>query len=710
MRLDLFCAAWFCLAGLCAQAAHTEVRLVLAQEQARPGDTVLAGLHLRMDAGWHIYWRNPGNSGIPTQAEWSLPKGVTAGPIQWPAPEKLQEQDLTTFIYKNEVVLLVPLHLAADLASGPVELKAKVSWLECAVSCIPGGAPVAATLKVGEQSVPSKDAGLIETWQKKLPKPGAALSSKAWWEKAATGNLRPFVLEWNSPNAAAEADFFPDASEDFEIEPAADQMPAAAGTVRLRYRVKKTAGDWPRQISGLLVQKSGPDGASYEIHVSIGSLATEAGGTRSVESTASPVTAAPALWTMLLYALLGGLVLNVMPCVLPVLALKILGFIGQAKEDPRRVRVLGLFYGLGVLASFLILAGLVIGAKALGHKIGWGMQFGNPLFLVCLITLVTLVALNLFGVFEVTAGGQLLRGAGALSGKHGATGAFFNGVLATTLATPCTAPFLGAALGFAFSQSAAIVVLMFLTVGLGLAAPYVALSWQPRWLRFLPKPGPWMERVKVAAGFPMLATAVWLSSLIPAYYAGRSWWLGIFLVTTAGAAWTYGQFVQRALSRRWLGIAATGSIFLIGYSCILEGELRWRDPVPAGRIAGPPNNNPEGIDWQPWSRAAVIEARAAGRPVIVDFTADWCLTCQVNKRLAIDVTAVRAKLKELHAAALLGDYTRFPDEITEELNRFGRAGVPLVLVYPRNPSQPPIVLPEALTPGIVRDALDRAAR
>jgi thiol:disulfide interchange protein DsbD len=338
------------------------------------------------------------------------------------------------------------------------------------------------------------------------------------------------------------------------------------------------------------------------------------------------------------------------------------------------------------------------------------MQFGNPQFLVALTVLVTLVALNLFGLFEINPGGAVLGAAGTLASRHGIAGAFFNGVLATVLATPCTAPFLGAALGFAFAQSAGIIALFFLTVGLGLAAPYVMLSWQPAWLKFLPKPGPWMQRFKVAMGFPMLATAVWLFSLIPLHYGKRTLWLGIFLVLVALAAWVYGEFVQRGRSRRGLGLAVTLFLLLGGYAYAIESQLRWRSPIAESAADGTLKESPEGVDWQSWSLEAVARAQAAGHPVFVDFTADWCLTCQANKRLAIEVPSVRSKLKAINAVALLGDYTRVPANITEELNRYGRAGVPLVLVFPKDPQAAPIVLPEALTPGIVLSALDRAAR
>jgi thiol:disulfide interchange protein DsbD len=423
-----------------------------------------------------------------------------------------------------------------------------------------------------------------------------------------------------------------------------------------------------------------------------------------------PARPPQSLWQMLLFAFIGGLILNIMPCVLPVIALKILGFVSEAKSEPRRVRNLGLIYALGVLLSFLALATLVIGVKSAGHHAGWGMQFGSPVFIVCLATLVTLVALNLFGIFEVTLGGRALDTAGELATKHGAAGAFFNGVLATVLATPCTAPFLGAALGFAFAQSAGVIVLIFLTVGLGLASPYILLSWNPAWLKFLPKPGAWMEKFKIAMGFPMLATVVWLFNVAASSYGKNVLWLGIFLVVVALAAWIFGEFFQRGRSRRGIALAVVLFLLAGGYAFALEKELDWRTALPDNNASGSLKESADGIDWQRWSPEAVAEARAAGKPVLVDFTADWCLTCQVNKKTSIEITSVREKLKSLNALALLGDYTHFPDAITTELSRFNRAGVPLVLVYPKNADAPAIVLPEVLTPGIVLDALDRAAK
>ena len=712
------------LAALTARAAHTHVQLLLSADTAKPGDTIWAGVDMKMDAGWHTYWKNPGDSGIATTIKWDLPPGVTAGEIQWPLPEKLPPIEVTTYGYENEVMLLVPLTLATNLNSGPLILKADVAWLECQEQCVPGSTNVEATLNIGSETKSSAGAAVIESWKSKVPKSSLSAENTNWviraaWETPINNDTRPLIVKGfytgiiNGllPN---KFDFFPDASDNFEIQAAIQNVPDEEALFRFRKLVKKFSGDWPKKISGVLVMSVGGGYPSTGIEIELPINDEKPSYTVAATSSANNVSSVPTtisvqpLWQMLLYAFIGGLILNLMPCVLPVIALKILGFVSEANSESRRVRKLGLIYALGVLLSFLALAAVVIGAKAAGHHAGWGMQFGSPVFIVCLTTLVTLVALNLFGVFEVTLGGRALDTAGQLASKHGAAGAFSNGVLATILATPCTAPFLGAALGFAFAQSASVIVLIFLTVGLGLASPYVLLSWNPAWLKFLPKPGAWMEKFKIAMGFPMLATVVWLFNIAASSYGKNVLWLGIFLVVVAFASWVFGEFFQRG--RKHKTVAAIVTLFLLagGYVFALEKQLDWRAPFVETGSTGSLKESADGIDWQRWSPEAVAAARAADKPLLVDFTADWCLTCQVNKKTSIEIPSVREKLKSLDAVALLGDYTHFPDAITTELNRYNRAGVPLVLVYPKNLDAQPIVLPEVLTPGIVLAALNRA--
>jgi thiol:disulfide interchange protein DsbD len=713
------CATWLGLGRAAAQAEapfagggfnrhHTQAQLLLSAASAQPGETVWAGVDLKMDPGWHTYWKNAGDAGTPTKIEWTLPPGISAGAIHWPVPQKLPPAEVTTYGYENETVLLVPLTIASNVAPGSVSVAAKVSWLECKDVCIPADAAVTAKITVGPESQALPEAAKLAAWMDKTPRPDRPFSFQAWWEKPAADDTRALIIAGKpiAPGAPAveRVDFFPDASDQFEVQAATEKVPAAAGFA-LRKIVKKFSGDWPRSVSGLIVVEGNGQRAGFELQSPIGAQAPV--GQASAMASPGSAPATPGLGEILLYAFLGGLILNLMPCVLPVIALKILGFVSEAHSEPGRVRKLGLVYALGVLVSFLVLAGIVISVKAAGHQAGWGMQFSSPVFVVCLTTLVLLVALNLFGVFEVALGGRALDTAGSLASRSGAAGAFFNGVLATVLATPCTAPFLAYALGFAFQESAGVILLVFLTVGLGLAAPYVVLSGQPGWLKFLPRPGLWMQRFKIAMGFPMLATVVWLFNVAASSYGKNVLWLGVFLVLVAFAAWIFGEFVQRGREHRGLAVAASLLVIVGAYALILEKELDWRVPVESA-ARGSLKESAQGIDWQPWSPEAVAAARAAGKPVLVDFTADWCLTCQLNRKTSLEISSVRDKLKSLNAVALEGDYTRYPAAIAAELTRHHAAGVPLVLVYPKDPGAEAIVLPSLLTPGIVLSALDRA--
>ena len=668
----------------------------------------MAAIRLEMSPGWHTYWKNSGASGIATSIKWDLPNGITAGEISWPVPEKYVPEKIdadgkaipgskdfeqTTYVLNDEAVLFVPLTISSNMASSPIELKARVSWLECQVNCVPGKQDVAATIEVGAVSIPSESATRIVEWQKKLSQSGEALAVKAQWEGAATNNSRPLLIQWKPPGKLFGWDFIHDKTEDVEVQHETQVVNSDANGVTLRVIVSSTDNKWPTQLSGLLVRRLDDKAEGFTVRFNIANKGANASSDVGVIRTAQEKKP---LWLWLIYAFVGGLILNIMPCVLPVIALKILGFVGQAKEAPGRVRALGLVYAAGVLMSFLVLASVIIAVKAAGHKAGWGMQFSNPQFIVGMAALITLVALNLFGVFEVMLGSSAIGAAGELASQHGASGAFFNGVLATVLSTPCSAPFLGAALGFAFSQPAGIILLIFLTVGLGLASPYVILSWQPAWLKFLPKPGAWMEKFKMAMGFPMLVTAVWLTSLVGSFYGEQSWWLGVFLVLVSAAAWVFGEFYQRGTRARGVALLFVVILLVAGFLWALESGLNWRNPQQQTDAGEKISNAPKDYVWQRWSPEAVSKARAEGRVVVVDFTAAWCQTCKISVKPGFESKAVVERLKELNAVALVADYTAFPKAMTEELEKFGRSAVPMVLVYPKDASLPAQVLPEPL--------------
>lgn len=722
MQIRILALLLGCLFGLTAsrtEAAATKVELLLDKESAQPGETVLAGLRMTMAPRWHTYWRNGGDVGFPTKIVWELPVGVTAGEIQWPVPHKIFANSLTSYEYGGEAVLLIPLKLGANAPVGSQEFTAKASWLECETggSCVPAKGTAKATLQIGTATKPSAAAPALAEAQKLLPTLKPDLAATARWEKPAAGDTRPLLIEWTTDTK--HPDFFPYGGDGFEVAGPTEIVSQAGGKAVLRKQIKKSEGEWPKQLLGVLVDVSeAGHSTAFEANLLVGDAAS---GNATATPSGPPATRPPAqrtdsgevtsIWHALVLAFLGGLILNIMPCVLPVIALKIFGFVNQAKEEPGRLRMLGALYSLGVITSFLLMAGVVIALKRTGESASWGMQFGNPIFLVGITSLVVLVALNLFGVFEVTLGGGAMTAASGLASKKGAIGAFLNGVFTTTLATPCTAPFLAPALGFAFVQPPASILLLFATIGAGLALPYFLLCMRPGWLQLLPKPGQWMVHFKVAMGFPMLATACWLLWVSTKMF-GRdgTLWLGLFFVVLALSAWIWGEFVQRGSERREVAMIVSILLLIGAYAFALERQLHWRNPTPQDQINGIIKSSPDGIEWYPWSHEAIAKARADGHVVFVDFTADYCQTCKINKASSIEIDATRQKLKAINAVALIADNTLFPPAITAELKKFGRAGVPMVLVYPRDPKAEAILLPTLLTPNIVLEALDQAAK
>jgi len=682
-------------------AANTHATLLLSTKSAKPGDTITAAVRLEMSPGWHTYWKNGGDSGGPTEIKWTLPDGFTAGEIQWPTPEKYIAEGLTTFVYHNEAILLIPLTVANTVKLGEVEIKAEVSWLECEKLCVPGDQVVSARLDIAEKATLSDAAPVIELARTKLPSDGKALNASANWDGTATGDTRHLVISWKNKPELDAPDFFPGGDEGFEIATTNRNL-SKPGENALILTVNKFSGDWPKNIRGLVVGKLNGNTVAYELSATVGQPLSPT----NVAGTSSKPTSGILLNLGL--ALLGGMILNLMPCVLPILSLKILAVVSQGGQAAGIARKHSLSYAAGVLVSFWVIAALVV----LGRLATWGEQFQDARFIVIVTALMTVVALNLFGVFEFILPGKATGAAAELSAREGAGGAFFNGILAVVLGASCVAPVLAGAIGWAVSQTPVVIVLTFSSIGIGLALPYVLLTFFPTLQKFLPRPGAWMEKFKVAMGFPMLATAAWLFSLLPGHY-GRAGvlWVGMFLVLIAAAAWIFGSFIQRGSSRHGLAYICMIACLGMGYGFALENKLDWRHPnysETPGSKTDP--NAKEGIAWKPWSPEAVAEARAKSLPVFVDFTADWCLTCEANKSSSIEIDSVKAKLKAINAVALIGDFTKKSPAIRDELKRFGRAGVPLVLVYPRDGKSEPEILPALLTPGIVLDALDRASK
>lgn len=690
--------------ALAATESHTKVDLLLPLEIAQPGTNLTVGVRLRMEPKWHTYWKSPGDAGGATEIEWELPSGITAGDIQWPVPERYVTDGLTTFVYHDEVILLVPLKLDAKLAPGPVTLKAKVSWLECKELCLPGKTEVSGTLSIGNETKLSANAAQIETARALIPTARNPPGLMTDWEGPAVDQKRYLLFEWPR-NGASEADFIPYASDAYEVSFSPEKLPVDASRFAMRLEIKSASNQWPATVQGVIVQNMTGKRQAYEVTLTPAekpnALGTANGSTLADERPAGVAR-------FLVFALLGGLILNLMPCVLPILSLKVLHIVNQRGAPASHARKHALVYLLGVLVSFWVLAGLVIA----GQLASWGEQFQSPVFVVVMTALMTLIGLNLFGVFEVILPGAASTKASELTAQSGVSGSFFTGALSVVLGASCVAPILAAAVGWAIAQTPLLIFLAFSLIGLGLALPFVLLSFFPALQALLPKPGAWMEKFKVAMGFPMLATAAWLLSQTADHFGNRGpLWVGLFLVVLALAAWIYGEFHQRGRKAR--GFAAVVAVVILGggYAWALEHELNWRNPPMELPGAGKTTeNSADKIPWQPWSSDAVAKARAEGRPVLVDFTANWCLTCQLNKKTSLEIDSVRAKLKEINAVTLLGDFTRKSPDIAAELKRFGNGGVPLVLVYPKDASQPPKVLPTLLTPDIVLNALEEAAR
>ena len=698
----LIIALW--LATTVARAAHTDVKLLLSVTAARPGDTVWAGVQLKMEPGWHTYWKNPGEAGQATEIKWQLPPGVTAGEIQWPLPKNIPPAEIATYGYENEVVLLVPLTLASNLPAGPLDLAATVSWLECKESCLPASTKVAAKLNLGDNVTDSASEKLIAAWRAKVPTAASDLSPQADWEKTTTNDTRTLILQWNG--TADGANFFPNASDNFEIQGGNEIVPGTDGRAQLRKVVKKLSGDWPKEISGVLVTGTNAARKGFEIKLAVADQGAP------MEKSSLGKRSDTLIGNMLL-ALLGGIILNLMPCVLPILSLKVLAIVKMNGKDATSAKHHSLIYTLGVLVSFWLVAGLVIA----GRLASWGEQFQDARFIVIITTLMTLIALNLFGVFEFVLPGGATNAASGLAAREGVSGSFFNGVLAVVLGASCVAPVMAGAVGWAITKTPGIIVLIFTMLGLGLALPYVLLAYIPALRAYMPKPGAWMEKFKIALGFPMLGMAAWTLSLISDHFGSDGvLWMGLFLVLLAGAGWIYGEFIQRGSKRKALAAVCALACIGSGYGYSLEHKLNWRHPAEAATSPinaqlqfGDPVKDGK-IVWYPWSTEAVAAARKTGRPILVDFTAHWCLTCQVNKASSIEIDSVMKKLSAINAIVIIGDYTKKNPAIRDELTRFGVPGVPLVLVYSKDATKPPQTLPAVLTPGSVLEALEKAAK
>jgi len=688
---------------------HSEAELVSEVSSIAPGTAFTVALELQMEEGWHSYWKHPGDSGEATTIDWSLPSGFQAGSIQWPFPQRVQFGSMTSYGYSDTVRLLTKITPPDTLTPGrTIQLHATAEWLICADICLPAEAEVGQKVTVTADSPASTPAaGAIADTREALPR------SSDDWTVEASRSADSYTLAFTATGShtpdLSGAYFFPDEGE--VVDHAAPQSLFRQGN---SYLLAVQASDYARApadtLSGVVVP---PEGTSWsdtgtqralQVQVPVDSARTRL-------ATAAPTgssTSGLSLPWALLFAFVGGILLNLMPCVFPVLSVKILGVAEDADGGKTTIQRHGALFGAGVLVSMWVLAGILLILRAAGSQIGWGFQLQSPVFIALMTLLFFGIGLNLLGAFEV--GTRLMSWGGQMqsaSPSTGNLGAFLTGVLATVVATPCTAPFMGAALGVALTLSPIGALLIFTALGMGMALPYVALSTFPQWLDALPAPGAWMETLKQFFAFPMFATAIWLVWVF-GQQAGQG---GVALLLSGllllgMAAWVGHRWRPPQLSTRgaWLTRTLVTAMVIgaIGTGVIGAGDKTPTSPSPpaeAESTDGPGN-------WASYSTTNVDSLRSGGQPVFVDFTAAWCLTCQVNKKSVLTTESVQQAFRDRGVALVRADWTNRNPKITAALRSHGRSGVPLYVLYPGDGSGPTL-LPEVLTQDIVLSALEK---
>ena len=656
-----------------------------------PGKPFTIGLLLRMAPKWHTYWAFSGDAGLPTELKWKLPSGWKVGEIQWPIPLKtIDPGDIETYGYENEVLLMQEITPPQKLDNSTVKLSAEANWLVCEKICIPGSATPQLELPVSTTSQPA-NSELFARYRHLLPQnwPASNVASTSWSRVG-----RDLRLKITSEALAkySALDFFPLPGPDVVVgHPTTESR--NANEVTFRVPIESSEKNLS-SIPGLIVfsqQPNGEDRAAWRTSGAPPVLASKAAPARGI-------------FTFLFFGFLGGIILNLMPCVLPVISLKVFGFIQQAGQSRRKVLRSGIAFTLGIFAWFVGLALLLIALKGGGRDVTWGgFQFTNAYFVLVLSTIVLVFALNLFGVFEISLPQSMTRGLLSTTERKDDLGSFFQGVFATVLATPCTAPFLGTALGFAFSQSPVVILAMFVAIAAGMSAPYLLLSVQPAWLRFLPKPGPWMVHVKQFMGFLLLATLLFLLYVLGAQRGLEgAIWASCFLLVVSVACWLKGAFILPTASATKRSVVLLLMLVLVLGSGIyfIGGKFRSSNVALAdSRLPG---------DWQAFTPERLQAELDQGHSVFVDFTAAWCITCKFNEANVLESNEVREAFQRHAIVKLKADWTNGDPVITKLLQHFGRPGVPLYVLYPGK-NEEPIVFPEVLTKGMVLEKLQTAA-
>lgn len=708
--------------------AHVKVVLMQEEETIQPGRPFWVALRLNLEDDWHVYWKNPGDAGIPLKVEWKLPEGFEAGPLQWPFPEKFTMADMVGFGYQEEVILLSQLTPPAKInPQTKLDLEAQVKWLVCsALTCQPGSAAVTLPIKLSaeEPRIKTDVAAIFEKARAKIPQTHIEIKTI---RKQGLVQLEVPQETGTQSEKISGVYFFPE--EQDVIDQSFDPTVATAH-VSNRYLVNLKGSDeigaGSKPLKGVLVLHK-QSGTHESVHAyDIDSLIEEDGdqGTLSdlasssisigspkpMESSSSSFNFEGGVGLALLFAFVGGMILNLMPCVLPVMSFKVMSFVKMAGESRSLTIKHGLMFSLGVILSFWILASVMLMLRTYGQAVGWGFQLQEPLFVVILASILFIFALSLFGLFEW--GMFLASWAGQTQAEKaqastGYTGSFLSGVLATAVATPCTGPFLGSAVGFAVTLPIFQSLLIFTSLGLGMCFPYLLLAAFPSFLRFMPKPGAWMETFKQLMGFLLLATVLWLMWVFSAQTDAFSLicLLAGFLCFSIGA-WVYGRGCSPVVSRktRVLGYAFVLLFAFGGVEAILFPRASWYSEDSHSQ-AKTTKDKWEG--WETFSPERVAQLRREGKPILIDFTAKWCLICQAN-HLVLDSNDVKEQLDRSNVVRMKADWTKSDPVITQELSKFGRNSVPLYVLYGPDENQDPLILPQVLTPDVVNDHLNKA--
>jgi thiol:disulfide interchange protein/DsbC/DsbD-like thiol-disulfide interchange protein len=656
-----------------------------------PGKPFTVGLLLRMVPNWHTYWKFPGDAGIPTEIKWKLPPGWKAGEIQWPIPLRLSEPgDILIYGYHDEVLLLQEITPPATLSDPKVQLPADANWLVCEKICIPGSAKLQLDLPVVAQNAPANEE-IFSRYRRSLPQswPGAKVASASWKRN---GPELQLSVETAVLADYPVVDFFPLPEGNVVVgHPKTER--GAGGKITFRVPIE-TEDQKLSTLNGLVVFGENENGPGRNAWLLTGNSSA------AVISSSAPLTSG-GIAKFLLFGFLGGFILNLMPCVLPVISLKIFGFIQHAGQDRRRILRSGLAFIAGIFAWFIGLALVLIVLKSAGREITWAFQFTNPYFVLGMSAIVLVFALNLFGVFEIALPQFANRGLLGWTAREGDAGSFFQGVFATVLATPCTAPFLAPALGFAFTQSGWMILLMFVAIAAGMSSPYLLLSAQPAWLRVLPKPGPWMLRVKQLMGFLLLATLLFLLWVLGAQRGVDAiLWASCFLLALSIACWMKGSFLvpTASLTARLLVLVLVLALVL-GSAWYFIGE-KFR----ATKLVSSADAPAQG-DWQPFTPQRLENELNQGHAVFVDFTAAWCLTCKFNEASVLESSAVRDAFQRHGIVKIKADWTNADPAITKILKQFGRPGVPMYVLYPGRNAEP-FLFPELLTQSLILEKLE----